>query len=1190
MSTAPKQPGKRTLTRTHLWVGSLTLLLLAALVAGVAWWRLVPETRVWTDGGDLVIPAENLPIRRVIWTEPEPIGEAFNTDQQEYELCIAPNGLERIFVRGLPGQGANLMISRKVHGEWTTPEPLEDVNSEHDELGPRLSRDGRVLLFYSNRPGGEGGYDLWASSRTAYGFSPPKNLGPDVNSPHDEASPAMDGPGERLFFASNRIARETLGPAARWNATVREPKSAHYDLFVAAVSPAKLDTETTKKDELAPPLPFSVTQAHPLQNVNTPSHEGTPCVSPAGDFLYFTSDRPGGLGGFDLYRTRLTPAASPVENMGAPVNSPANEIDPQIAQGGFGLYFSCDRPHSYEQVPSKNDDGTIATNPAGNYDLFLTESREVFPRETYRDWPALGWAFWSTLIALALLIPILLYLRATDYRHLSILQKCAAISILVHLLLMFLFSAFTLARDIQEYIAPEKGLELAVNLDLADEVIVTSSLREQITKLALREPTLTTQEQIETAPPQPAPTPVEAVKPPLPPTKIVPVARELLAPQQPDTIPPRITTELHLPTPQIKAPTPTLTLTPPPTTTAKEATPTHKPAEPKVAIKPIPAAIEPNAKPRETKFTPAPATILPESLVQAAAPLLPQTPRDATPAPPAPAEIELATLQTAQPNLAHTPVRETPPPQAIIVEEKLPTAKTETAAPNAENARTVTQAVPTAETRDDSLATSLPTPDETAESLTPDSRVAIALPVTDAVAVTPPSQTAPAAVAQEADLPDAVAQEQALHTTRRDTETPTQQAPLLAATSDDTPKRPDAHLDATPLDTETPAMPELALLAPQAHFAVTALPGEIGPPKLAAPPSFEQRSKEQRKRLVEELGGSEKTESAVALALGYLARSQNDDGSWTKSPLRGKPKRDSKTKPHKMGPALTGLSSLCFLAANHTPTAAGPYQAVIRKAMDRLVAVQLKSGSWQEGGGRMYGHAIATLAMAEAAAMTGEKKYRAAAILGAKFIKESQNKNDGGWRYEPNQAGDTSVLGWCVMALHSVEGLGIQIPKETRRGAMRWLDSVSGGKTKILAGYQNTNATPIMSAEAAFSRILLNQPLSPDQQKELGDYLLKSNLTKQKQHSFYGWYYASLALMQIGGEAWDTWNPGIRDYLVKLQKKSGRERGAWTEKPKHGHDQGGAIYTTAMATLTLEVYYRYLPIYKHQRTGNAPKK
>ena len=74
-------------------------------------------------------------------------------------------------------------------------------------------------------------------------------------------------------------------------------------------------------------------------------HEGAPCVPPVGDFLYFASNRPGGHGRFDLYRCRLKDdgTLSAPENLGKQVNTAANETDPQLAVGGFHLYFSSDR-------------------------------------------------------------------------------------------------------------------------------------------------------------------------------------------------------------------------------------------------------------------------------------------------------------------------------------------------------------------------------------------------------------------------------------------------------------------------------------------------------------------------------------------------------------------------------------------------------------------------------------------------------------------------------------------------------------------------------------------------------------------------------------------------------------------------------------------------------------------------------
>jgi hypothetical protein len=73
-------------------------------------------------------------------------------------------------------------------------------------------------------------------------------------------------------------------------------------------------------------------------------------------------------------------------------------------------------------------------------------------------------------------------------------------------------------------------------------------------------------------------------------------------------------------------------------------------------------------------------------------------------------------------------------------------------------------------------------------------------------------------------------------------------------------------------------------------------------------------------------------------------------------------------------------------------------------------------------------------------------------------------------------------------------------------------------------------------------------------------------------------YYAAQVLRHYGGEDWIAWNEKMREQLIRTQSREGHESGSWYFADKHG-DQGGRIYNTAMAILTLEVYYRYLPIY-----------
>lgn len=345
-------------------------------------------------------------------------------------------------------------------------------------------------------------------------------------------------------------------------------------------------------------------------------------------------------------------------------------------------------------------------------------------------------------------------------------------------------------------------------------------------------------------------------------------------------------------------------------------------------------------------------------------------------------------------------------------------------------------------------------------------------------------------------------------------------------------------------------------------------------PAPAATNKLFDRSPAMRRRLVETMGGSKESEDAVARALAFLARTQEADGRWTHF------LNDRSTTPnanYRHNQALTGLATLCFLAADHTPDKDGPYRDTVTRSLQYLLRHLTPEGDLRADG-NMYSHAIATLALAEAAIMTGDEVFKEAALRGARFICTAQNPRDGSWRYKPLDAGDTSVLGWQVLALHSAEFLGFELPPETRTGAFRWLDKVSSGKHGVIAGYQSPKPRATMTAQAALSRMLLGQELSVPQQEEVCEYLLRRDPLKDSA-AYYLWYYCSLSMMQMQNDAWRKWNPYIRDYLVASQVSGGERDGSWTPDSNYGFI-GGRIYSTALATLTLEVYYRYLPMYQ----------
>jgi hypothetical protein len=564
MTQAPSKVRRRRLW----WLGGIAAgaVVIAAAVVG---WRLLRPRTVWTDGRNLSRPADRATVRQVLWAQPEALGEPLNTPQHEYEAACSPDGRELYFVRGLPGKGADLYVSRRRGRQWTQPQPLAAVNTRHDELGPRLSADGQLLLFYSDRPGGLGQYDIWASARTASGWGQAFNLGPGVNSKHNEYG-AVTGPaGRRLYFATNRRAAARRGQAEPWRATIRQSEIGDYDLFVAEANGPPAAPATAPAE--APPVRFG--RARALEGVNTLSHEGACCVSPGGDFLYFASDRPGGHGGFDLYRCRLLDGGcGPVEGLGGEVNTAANEADPQLDMGGFLLYFSSDRPAS-----------------RGGYDLFASASREVYAMAVGPERPALGWEWWALLAALAVLTPLLLLLRAAGYRHLSLLQKCAVLSLLVHAVLTLLFSVVRISQEIIEYVAREAGMEVAVNLEVAREVETKMRIRRQISALPLANKWAVDLKRVEPAPrPRAAPRPVELNVPPAE-RRPAPLS---IPPEAPRVVPPAPADRAELPPPPLAAQQPRIQITPPPPVSAAEEAPPPPPVALPVAAR-SPAEVRP---------------------------------------------------------------------------------------------------------------------------------------------------------------------------------------------------------------------------------------------------------------------------------------------------------------------------------------------------------------------------------------------------------------------------------------------------------------------------------------------------------------------------------------------------------------------------------------------------------------------
>ena len=330
-----------------------------------------------------------------------------------------------------------------------------------------------------------------------------------------------------------------------------------------------------------------------------------------------------------------------------------------------------------------------------------------------------------------------------------------------------------------------------------------------------------------------------------------------------------------------------------------------------------------------------------------------------------------------------------------------------------------------------------------------------------------------------------------------------------------------------------------------------------------------------RVQMIRQEGGTSLTEAAVARALHWLSRQQRRDGRWK---LDGGARSDA---------AATSLALMPFLGAGQTPDA-GVYKHVVARGLGWLLDSQKNDGDLRvdsSGNTGMYAQGQCAIVLCEAFLMTGSESLRVPAQKSIDFIVAAQFP-DGGWRYRPNgeiprsaRRGDTSVVGWQMMALQSARAAGLEVPGETLELAGQYLDGVASRDRSQYAYQRGNSPTPVMTAEALLCRMYLGWSLAEPGLRQGFDYLLEKHLPAANRPNVYYWYYATQALHQAGGSRWDRWNKHMRDVLVQAQVSRGTHAGSWN--PGHQHSRtGGRVYTTALATCTLEVYYRHLPIFR----------
>ena len=253
--------------------------------------------------------------------EPVNLGPIVNSSWAENGPTISVDGLELYFAFIPPTLSpSNLWVATRPtqQDDWGEPVILgPEINSSSEEALPKISPDGLELYFYSKRPSGYGGCDIWMAQRPTLSdpWGPAINLGPPVNTSQHELGASITADGLELFFSRTSSSAGGLDIWVTTRATRDEPWG----------TPSSLGSP-----------------------VNSSASETAPCISADGLVLLFSSHPdgpypPGGYGGTDIWITQRRTRNDPWEppwNPGPPLNTPYCDNCPSIAGDGRLLYFS----------------------------------------------------------------------------------------------------------------------------------------------------------------------------------------------------------------------------------------------------------------------------------------------------------------------------------------------------------------------------------------------------------------------------------------------------------------------------------------------------------------------------------------------------------------------------------------------------------------------------------------------------------------------------------------------------------------------------------------------------------------------------------------------------------------------------------------------------------------------------------
>jgi len=1135
------------------------------------------------------------------WSEPKNLGPRVNGPFNEYDPAVTPDGTNLLFASNRPVEGEEApdektwpatlreelyqndydVYAVDLQAAAAPPRRLDDVCSRANDGQPTVSPDGHWLYFASDRAGGQGGYDLWRSRvtvRPLAGFMPPENLGVPVNTRAHELDPAVSLEGFGLYFSSNRAEEDIYALYyARSHEVFQVVRTRRL-----AVGRILADLSWPLIGLILALIGLALTLLALARLRRRPGLLTSAMMVSL--ILHLIA-----LSLFTIWQIsyRVAELAKQEERFEVAVSIPGL-AESELSSRMRAALVDLARLDTVELAVERSDEMTAPEPPeVEEPQVALAEIQPVPQDIRIARLPEKPEAFADPLRPEPDLPPTLDLMPPEPIQQVQ-----------------------------------PKPVHLVHQAEPPEPRPVALARAEPLPVKAVPKPRPTPVRQQADVPPQIVPVTLPDVQPrevTLPPIEIAEAAPLPVEPGEALDIAP-VTSQVPIRPVRIAAEPADTAVGVKPLAAVRAEAPAPRPAAPTVA----PAATAPSAQPAidTTLLTQA---APPPTAADAAAVLLDETPVRG----PAIAPADVPRMEALPPAMGSVKPKvpaphsngmaETAPgPRAVVVVERAegPVALApapSVAAPAASDTLRVGPDALGATTFDSAVVAAVPSGPQPMIDVGLAKPGPLALPPPTAPAVNlaeAAARIAPRAVLPE--RPPVVVRPRERLAARRSERPATagreQVKPVRAEPLGTTAAEPDAQ---TLLASAVPAAGSVATPLIGESTLAAALPpsapieADVSPPPAPLPPKqiYRLRTDPDRKETIEKLGGTPETEKAVRQALIWFARHQSDDGRWDLDgfmknyDVKGR-RADGRGNRPNQDVGVTALAGLAFVGAGHTHVAArgakrpSEYARNVQNAIDWLIAGQKEDGDLRRRG-QMYDHCLATMLLAESFSMTGDERLVEPVKRAVDFTLKAQNPNRG-WRYEPRSDNDTSVIGWALMALKSAEIAGFQVPRKSYRWAANWLDQVRKGKHKGLYEYQpGRNPSPAMTAEGLFSEMLIDyQPDSP-RTAESVDYILKYRPRWRPQNredtNFYYWYYATLALHQLGGAKWDEWNRDIRETLVKAQRQDGPFAGSWDPRSRWGQF-GGRVYSTAVAALTLEVYYRYLPFYDLRLGNQEPPK